>query len=554
MIIMQISKGKMVIHLEENIEKLKETIEELKHVKEVLVNSAEYKLLNGKTQTMDVEIDEPIRSRGEHSEGISRIASSIIEEIYALCASPEMQKTELFQLNKQVEILYTEIVSLGHDLGHTPFGHDGEKSINEFMQKIQNQDEIKKILKRRIECFGIEYEIEQGHIGEDVTLSFEHNEQSSLIFSKLAQINQFDTNKVEVERIIRAILAHSTTRVPNCPEDLVAQVVRHTDKIEYRNADFEEMEPYIILQKIENQQYAEIPQEERISEIILEVAKEAVQEGKVGDKMVALERLKKLRKEYEASIYFLVDGQRGLLTGKNIERNRLIILRLLDYYYAHPEKIPTKTYGAIHPISKTAQAVKTVVYTEQKEQTDLEKTIEYILSMDNKRAKDTYSKLVKKRIVTGEGIEPITEKEIEEMKERQIQEKVEKLRAAELVKTAQPHTDRELRNIVIATDRLFVQKYLTQAGKEQIRKNKEIIDAENELDRMLGREMKIADLSREYGVRIDILGRNDGEREKEEERISIVRDNAQRIKRNWVPIREIPVEQQMPYVPEDSER
>ena len=56
-----------------------------------------------------------------------------------------MQKTELFQLNKQVEILYTEIVSLGHDLGHTPFGHDGERSINEFMQKIQNQDEIKKI-------------------------------------------------------------------------------------------------------------------------------------------------------------------------------------------------------------------------------------------------------------------------------------------------------------------------------------------------------------------------------------------------------------------------
>ena len=140
------------------------------------------------------------------------------------------------------------------------------------------------------------------------------------------------------------------------------------------------------------------------------------------------------------------------------------------------------------------------------------------------------------------------------MKERQIQEKVEKLRAAELVKTAQPHTDRELRNIVIATDRLFVQKYLTQAGKEQIRKNKEMIDAENELDRMLGREMKIADLSREYGVRIDILGRNDVEREKEGERISTVRDNAQRIKRNWVPIREIPVEQQMPYVPEDSER
>ena len=51
---MQISKGKMVIHLEENIETLKETIEELKHVKEVLVSSAEYKLLNGKTQSVEL--------------------------------------------------------------------------------------------------------------------------------------------------------------------------------------------------------------------------------------------------------------------------------------------------------------------------------------------------------------------------------------------------------------------------------------------------------------------------------------------------------------------
>lgn len=161
--------------------------------------------------------------------------------------------------------------------------------------------------------------------------------------------------------------------------------------------------------------------------------------------------------------------------------------------------------------------------------------------------------LVKQRITTGRGIEPIAEDEIRQMRERQIAEKVEKLRAAEIVKTAQSHTDKELRNIVIAKDKLFVQNYLTQEGKNQIQRNYEIIEQENEQDKMLCREMRIADLSREYGIRVKILGRDNLEEEKEE-KIQIVRDRAQRIKEAWTPITEIPVEQQESYQPEDQDR
>lgn len=391
---MQIRKGKMVISLEENTEKLRETIKELERIKQVLIQSTQYKVLRGKTQTMDTE-DIPVRARSGHSERIAEIATKILETIYDLCASSEIKETETFKLNKQVEVLYTQIVSLGHDLGHTPFGHDGERIINEFVKNIQNAEEIKKILEKRIEYFGMEYEMEQGHIGEEVTLSFEHNEQSSQIFYQLAQANQFDTSKVDVRRIIKAILAHSTTRVQNCPEDLVAQIVRHTDKIEYRNADFEEIKKYIVLEKKENQEFVELSQEERISKIVRELAEEAIQVGKVSDNMGALEGLKKLRKEYEKSIYFLIDGQKGLLTGKNIERNRLIILRLLDYYYWRPEELKDKAYTYVYPINKTEESLRTVTYTKDKEETNLEKTIQYVLSLDNRRAKNAYLRISK---------------------------------------------------------------------------------------------------------------------------------------------------------------
>lgn len=391
---MQIRKGKMIIHLEEDIEKLKETIQELERVKQVLVESSQYKLLRGKTQTMDIE-NTKIRARNEHSEKIAEIATKILEEIYNLCASSEIKETEIFKLNKQVEVLYTQIVSLGHDLGHTPFGHDGERSINEFVKSVQNPREIKIILEKRIEYFGMEYEIEQGHVGEEVTLSFEHNEQSSQIFYQLAQANKFDTSKVDVRRMLKAILAHSTTRVQNCPEDLVAQIVRHTDKIEYRNTDFEEIRKYIVLEKEENQEFVKLSQEERINKIVKELAREAIQVGKINDNMVALEGLKKLRKEYEKGIHFLIDGQKGLLTGKNIERDRIIILRLLDYYYWHPEELKDKSYTYIYPISETQDTLRTVTYIKQKEETDLEKAVQYVLSLDNQRAKNAYLRISK---------------------------------------------------------------------------------------------------------------------------------------------------------------
>lgn len=497
---MVLKKGNMVIPLEDNIDKLYREIEELLKVKEILIQSSSYKLLYGKTQAIEEKEFEATRSRLEHSQNISKISQSIVAGIYDTCATEEQKNSEIFVLNRKKELLYTEISALSHDLGHTPFGHDGERTINRFIQSLTDSDQIQAIIEKRIKCFGEDYEITQGHIGDDVTLSFEHNEQSALIFYDLLHNNSIDLEHIDSNRIIAAILAHSTTRVPECPNDLVAQVIRHTDKIEYRNMDFDELGKYIKSDNFSNSAFAKKTSEERINQIVNNLVDEAIEKGKIDDEMDSLDQLKQLRKSYENAIYFLNDGTKGLLTSENVVRNRLIIQKLLAYYYENPEQIHTKYYSKITPLNSSVQEPIHSVYDslESKNSTNIEKAVNFILSMDNNRIQKQYLKLVKQRIVTGEGVEPITAQEFEAVKNSQEEEKIEQFRAKEFANSNQPHTIPEIRNIIRARDKKFMHEMLTPEGFSVMEDTKRKIDRDAKMDLALCEQMEQADLARKY--------------------------------------------------------
>ena len=151
---MVLKKGNMIIPLEDNIDKLYREIEELLKVKQMLTQSPSYKLLYGKTQATEEREFEAIRSRLEHSQNISQISQSIVAGIYDTCATEEQKNSEIFVLNRKKELLYTEICALSHDLGHTPFGHEGERTINhlltltKFMPLLKNElNVLEKIMK-----------------------------------------------------------------------------------------------------------------------------------------------------------------------------------------------------------------------------------------------------------------------------------------------------------------------------------------------------------------------------------------------------------------------
>jgi dGTPase len=89
----------------------------------------------------------------------------------------------------------TEAIALGHDLGHTPFGHTGEDALDEI-----------------------------------ISGGFRHNEQSVRVVETLENLNL-------TFEVIDGILNHRTTCNPATPE---GQVVQICDKIAYMNHDVDD--------------------------------------------------------------------------------------------------------------------------------------------------------------------------------------------------------------------------------------------------------------------------------------------------------------------------
>ena len=84
--------------------------------------STAFRRLGGKTQIYTIGIDDHRKNRLTHSLEVSQIARTISKA-----------------LNLDTDL--TEAIALGHDLGHTPFGHEGERMLHEIM--IPNSQYIK---------------------------------------------------------------------------------------------------------------------------------------------------------------------------------------------------------------------------------------------------------------------------------------------------------------------------------------------------------------------------------------------------------------------------
>lgn len=79
---------------------------------EKIINIPAYNHYTDKTQVFSFVENDDISRRGLHVQLVSRIARGI---------------SDLLGLNTQL----TEAIALGHDLGHTPFGHAGEKYLSQ---------------------------------------------------------------------------------------------------------------------------------------------------------------------------------------------------------------------------------------------------------------------------------------------------------------------------------------------------------------------------------------------------------------------------------------
>lgn len=145
-----------------------------------IIHSKAFRRLKHKTQVFISPEGDHYRTRLTHTLEVAQISRTIARAL---------------RLNEDL----TEAIALGHDLGHTPFGHAGEYALNKV-------------------C----------------SLGFKHNEQSIRVVEKLERRGKGLNLTLEV---LDGILNHQTSGKPNTLE---GHIVRLADKIAYINHDIDD--------------------------------------------------------------------------------------------------------------------------------------------------------------------------------------------------------------------------------------------------------------------------------------------------------------------------
>lgn len=144
-----------------------------------IIHSKSFRRLKGKTQVFIIPEGDHYRTRLTHTLEVAQIARTVAKAL---------------RLNEDL----TEAIALGHDLGHTPFGHIGEEALSEVF-----------------------------------FLGFRHNEQSLRVVDEL----EGGTGLNLTREVRDGILNHTG---PVRPMTLEGQVVKICDRVAYINHDIDD--------------------------------------------------------------------------------------------------------------------------------------------------------------------------------------------------------------------------------------------------------------------------------------------------------------------------
>lgn len=243
-----------------------------------IVHSKAFRRLMHKTQVFLQPEGDHYRTRMTHTLEVSRIARTIARAL---------------QLNEDL----TEAIALGHDLGHTPFGHAGETALSEMMGK-----------------------------------PFHHNEQSLRVVDHLERDGQGLNLTYEVRM---GILGHTG---PHIPETLEGQIVRISDRIAYINHDIDDAIRAGILHA------EDIPKEisdvlgethrDRVNTLVTDMITHTAETGSLGMRP-------EIRKSMDDLRAFLFERVYKNPVAKGEEHKaRNMLQALYSYYMKHPEELP----------------------------------------------------------------------------------------------------------------------------------------------------------------------------------------------------------------------
>ena len=243
-----------------------------------IVHSKAFRRLMHKTQVFLQPEGDHYRTRMTHTLEVSRIASTI---------------TRALGLNEDL----AEAIAMGHDLGHTPFGHAGEVALTKCLGK-----------------------------------PFCHNEQSLRVVDVLEK----DGMGLNLTHEVRnGILCHTGDPWPNTLE---GQIVRRSDQIAYVNHDIDDAVRAGILSN------RDIPREiseilghnhsARINTLVTDIIMVSREAGAIQLSPAVEKALKDLRAFMFENVY------RSPVAKAEESKAKDMLQRLFEYYITHPEALP----------------------------------------------------------------------------------------------------------------------------------------------------------------------------------------------------------------------
>ena len=243
-----------------------------------IVHSKAFRRLMHKTQVFLRPEGDHYRTRMTHTLEVTRIARTM---------------TRALGLNEDL----AEAIAMGHDLGHTPFGHAGEAALSVCLGK-----------------------------------PFRHNEQSLRVVDYLEN----DGKGLNLTNEVRlGILGHTGEYIP---ETLEGQIVRRSDQIAYVNHDIDDAIRAGILN------HSDIPREivavlgsthrQRINTLVCDLIFTSREAGTICLTPPVDQALKDLRSFMFERVYRNPEAK-----GEE-SKAKAMLQQLFEYYISHPDALP----------------------------------------------------------------------------------------------------------------------------------------------------------------------------------------------------------------------
>ncbi len=278
-----------------------------------IVHCKAFRRLMHKTQVFLNPEGDHYRTRMTHTIEVSRIARAIARALH---------------LNQDL----AEAIAMGHDLGHTPFGHAGEVALTDVTGK-----------------------------------PFCHNEQSLRVVDILEK-DGAGLNLTYETRM--GILGHTGPRVP---ETLEGQIVRRADQMAYVNHDIDDaVRAGILTNEDIPKSVAKVlgvSHSDRINTLVCDMVNTSREAGAIMLSPQVDKALSDLRAFMFENVY------RNPIAKGEETKAKDMLKRMYTYYYEHPEAIPED-------------------FQPQLSFDGMEQTIcDYIAGMTDNYAVDTYTRL-----------------------------------------------------------------------------------------------------------------------------------------------------------------